>query len=57
MARSQLLGVLSSIQSAYQKTNTPAAPKTAATGAAGGSVSPYLQNQISGAQLALNMLA
>ncbi len=56
MARSQLLGVLSSIQSAYQKTNTPATA-TAATSSSSGSVSPYLQNQISSAQLALNMLA
>ncbi|MBS0472936.1 MAG: hypothetical protein JSR60_17835 [Proteobacteria bacterium] len=58
MARSQLLSVLSSIQTAYQKTNTPAAVTAAQNASAGsGTVSPYLQNQIASSQLALNLLA
>ncbi|MEI9885733.1 MAG: hypothetical protein WDN08_04385 [Rhizomicrobium sp.] len=56
VARGNLLGVLSAIQTAYQKTNTPPAPPTG-PGKTGGTVSPYLQNQASLAQLALNMLA
>ena len=56
VARGQLLGVLSSLQTAYQKTNTPPAPAQG-PGITGGSVSPYLQQQTSNAQLALNMLA
>jgi hypothetical protein len=56
IARGQLLGVLSSIQTAYQKTNTPPAP-AAGPGITGGSVSPYLQSQTSNASLALSLLA
>ena len=56
VARGQLLGVLSALQTAYQKTNAPPAP-LAGPGKTGGSVSPYLTQQTSNAQLALNMLA
>ena len=56
VARGQLLGVLSALQTAYQKTNTPPAP-VQGPGITGGSVSPYLTQQTSNAQLALNMLA
>lgn len=56
LARSQLLGVLSAIQTAYQKTNAPAAP-VAGPGIRNGTVSPYLQAQLESANLALNILA
>ncbi|HEX4302020.1 MAG TPA: hypothetical protein VHZ78_04465 [Rhizomicrobium sp.] len=56
VARGQILGVLSAIQTAYQKTNAPATP-TAGPGKTNGTVSPYLQQQTSNAQLALNLLA
>lgn len=56
VARGGLLGVLSALQTAYQKTNTPAAPATG-PGITGGTVSPYLQQQTANAQLALNFLA
>lgn len=54
LARSQLLGVLSKIQTAYQKTNAPA---TAATtpGNTTGTASPYLTSQISSYNLALSL--
>ncbi|MEJ1968016.1 MAG: hypothetical protein WDN03_05140 [Rhizomicrobium sp.] len=55
LARSQLLGVLSSIQTAYQKTNAPATP-AAGPGNTSGTVSPYLQQQVSSYSLALSML-
>jgi hypothetical protein len=55
IARSQLLGVLSAIQKAYQKTNAPPAPPQG-PGITGGTVSPYLQAQISNSTLALSML-
>jgi hypothetical protein len=55
-ARSQLLGVLSSIQTAYQKTNAPPALPTG-PGITNGSVSPYLQSLIASQTLALNLLA
>ena len=54
LARSQLLAVLNSVQQAYQKTNTPAAPT--ALGNNSGRASSYLQNQISNGTLALNLL-
>jgi hypothetical protein len=55
VARGQLLGVLSSIQKAYQTTNTPPAPP-AGPGIQNGTVSPYLQNQTASYSLALGML-
>jgi hypothetical protein len=55
IARGQLLGVLSSIQTAYQKTNTPPAPPT--VGDQSGTVSPYLQQQTASYNFALNMLS
>ena len=56
LARSQLLGVLSQIQSAYQKTNTPPSPP-AGPGITNGPVSPYLQQQVAAGNLALSLLA
>ncbi|MBL6939856.1 MAG: hypothetical protein ISS15_11665 [Alphaproteobacteria bacterium] len=56
LARSQLLGVLSSIQTAYQKTNSPTQP-AATVGNTSGTVSPYLQQQSASYSLALNMLS
>ncbi|HUO87919.1 MAG TPA: hypothetical protein VMU08_01995 [Rhizomicrobium sp.] len=55
IARSQLLGVLSSIQKAYQTINAPPAPPKG-PGITGGSVSPYLQSQLANSTLALSML-
>ena len=55
IARGQLLGVLSSIQKAYQTTNTPPAPPTG-PGIQNGTVSPYLQQQTAGYSLALGFL-
>jgi hypothetical protein len=56
LARSQLLGVLSQLQTAYQKTNTPpSAP--AGPGITNGTVSPYLQQQLAAGNLALSLLA
>lgn len=55
IARGQLLGVLSSIQTAYQKTNAPPTPP-AGPGIQNGTVSPYLQQQAAGYSLALNFL-
>jgi hypothetical protein len=55
LARSQLLGVLSAIQKAYQTTNAPPAPPQG-PGIANGTVSPYLQAQTANASLALSML-
>ena len=54
IARGQLLGVLSSIQKAYQTTNKPPAPAT--VGNQSGTVSPYLQQQAAGYSLALGFL-
>ena len=56
LARSQLLGVLSAIQTAYQKTNAPATPASG-PGITNGTVSPYLQAQIASGNLALSLLA
>ena len=56
MARSQLLGVLSKIQSAYQTTNAPAAP-AATPGNTSGSASSYVTSQLSNYNLALSMLS
>jgi len=56
LARSQLLGVLSAVQTAYQKTNAPPVP-VAGPGIRNGTVSPYLQSQLESANLALNILA
>ncbi|MGZ5987441.1 MAG: beta strand repeat-containing protein [Rhizomicrobium sp.] len=56
LARSQLLGVLSAVQTAYQKTNAPATPATG-PGITNGSVSPYLQSKIAAGNLALSLLA
>ena len=55
VARGQLLGVLSAIQTAYQKTNTPPAPP-AGPGIQNGTVSPYLQQQTASYSFALSML-
>lgn len=55
-ARGQLLGVLSAVQTAYQKTNAPAIPP-AGPGITNGTVSPYLLSQIAAGNLALNLLA
>jgi hypothetical protein len=55
LARSQLLGVLSKIQSAYQTTNAPPAPATG-PGNTSGTVSPYLQAQLTSYNVALGML-
>ena len=56
LARSQLLGVLSQLQTAYQKTNAPpSAP--AGPGITNGTVSPYLQQQLAAGNLALSLLA
>jgi hypothetical protein len=54
LARSQLLSVLSNIQSAYQKTNTPPAPPT--VGNTSGTASPGLTSQLAGYNLALTLL-
>jgi hypothetical protein len=55
-ARAQLLNVLSAIQKAYQTTNKPASTtKTASQ--SGGSAPAYLQSQLSGYSLALNLLS
>ena len=56
LARSQLLGVLSKIQSAYQTTNAPAAPSTT-PGNTSGSATAYQTAQLSNYTLALNMLS
>jgi hypothetical protein len=56
LARSQLLSVLSAIQTAYQKTNAPPIPATG-PGIRNGTVSPYLQSQIASENLALSLLA
>ncbi|HEY0107672.1 MAG TPA: hypothetical protein VGB91_16445 [Rhizomicrobium sp.] len=55
LARSQLLGVLSKIQSAYQTTNAPPAAATG-PGNNSGTASPYLTSQLSSYNLALNLL-
>ncbi len=55
MARSQLLGVLSKIQSAYQTTNAPATP-AATPGNTSGAAPAYLTSQLSNYSLALSML-
>jgi hypothetical protein len=55
VARSQLLGVLSKIQTAYQKTNAPAALPTG-PGITNGSVSPYLTSQLANYNLALGLM-
>jgi hypothetical protein len=56
LARSQLLAVLSAIQTAYQKTNTPPAlPK--GPGITTGTASPYLKSLIASGTLALSLLA
>jgi hypothetical protein len=54
LARSTLLGVLSSIQSAYQKTNAPAA--VASVGNTTGTASPALTAQLGNYNLALSLL-
>jgi hypothetical protein len=54
LARSQLLTVLSSLQSTYQKTNAP--PPMQTVGNTGGTVSPYLTSQLSNYNLALSLL-
>ncbi len=56
LARSQLLSVLSNIQSAYQTTNAPP-PAAQGPGITNGTVSPYLQAQIASGNLALSLLA
>ncbi len=56
MARSQLLGVLSKIQSAYQTTNAPPAAPTA-PGNTTGTAPAYLTSQMASYTLALNMLS
>jgi hypothetical protein len=55
LARSQLLGVLSKIQSAYQTTNAPAAP-TATVGNTSGTASAYTTAQLGNYNLALSLL-
>lgn len=55
LARSQLLGVLSAIQTAYQTTNAPPTP-AAGPGIRNGTVSPYLQSKIAAGNLALSLL-
>ncbi len=55
-ARAQMLNVLSAIQSAYQKSNTPAS-STSTTTQSSGTVSPYLQSQIANYSLALNLMS
>jgi len=54
LARSQLLTVLSSLQSTYQKTNAP--PPAQTVGNTSGTVSPYLTSQLSNYNLALSLL-
>jgi hypothetical protein len=54
LARSQLLTVLSSLQSTYQKTNTP--PPVATVGNTTGTASPYLTSQLANYNLALSLL-
>jgi len=54
-ARSQLLSVLSKIQSAYQTTNAPPAQATG-PGNTSGTASPYLTSQIASYNLALGLL-
>jgi hypothetical protein len=56
LARSQLLGVLSKIQSAYQTTNTPAASTTGTVGNTTGTVSAYTTAQLGNYNLALSLL-
>ncbi len=56
LARSQLLSVLSAVQTTYQKTNAPPIP-VAGPGIRNGTVSPYLQSQIAAGNLALSLLA
>ncbi|MDE2266564.1 MAG: hypothetical protein KGL29_11740 [Alphaproteobacteria bacterium] len=56
VARAQLLTVLSSIQSAYQKTNT-ASSSTGTSTQSGGSVSAYTQTQLSNYSLALSLMS
>jgi hypothetical protein len=55
MARTNLLAVLSSIQSAYQKTNAPPAP-SAAVGNNSGTASAYQTNLLGNYNLALSLL-
>jgi len=55
MARTNLLAVLSSIQSAYQTTNAPPAPP-AALGNNSGQVSTYQTAQLGDYNLALSLL-
>ena len=55
LARSQLLTVLSSLQTTYQKSNTPAV--TAQTiGNTSGKASPYQQTQLANYNLAMALL-
>ena len=54
LARSQLLSVLSSIQSAYQKSNAP--PASTTPGNAGGTVSAATTAQLASYNLALSLL-
>ncbi|MBV9549775.1 MAG: hypothetical protein JO256_08905, partial [Alphaproteobacteria bacterium] len=53
MARSQLLTVLSSLQSTYQTTNKPLAPQT--VGNTSGTASPYQAAQLANYNLALSL--
>lgn len=56
VARGQLLTVLSSIQTAYQKSNNPDPAPGTAPAAANGATSPYLQSQLGNSSLALSLL-
>ena len=55
LARSQLLGVLSHIQSTYQKSNAPP-PAAATPGNTAGSASPTTTAQLANYNLALSLL-
>ena len=56
LARSQLLTVLSSIQSTYQTTNTPAATDTGHAGNTSGTASAYTTSQLASYNVALGLM-
>ena len=56
LARSQLLTVLSSIQSTYQTTNTPKPTSTTHTGNTSGTASAYQASQLASYNLALGLM-
>jgi len=56
LARSQLLGVLSALQSTYQTTNNPPSTTTTTVGNTSGKATNYQTSQLANYSLALSLL-